>query len=116
MEFKNGTNFEYTSESTRRFLSYIGINFEHQKINGRTGYWHDIELGTACFIKKETNPLLVLTEYIGIFAIFEHESLGDLTDYIVCYYDYENDKQWKELDIAFDCLENVLIELDILAD
>lgn len=92
------------------------IPIEGIKFPNRRGKWSAIDFLTGyseCYHTGDINP--VHNVCICLFALFEHDKLGDCTDYIVAYYDYfSGENTWKEIDGTFDDLQTALIDLEIV--
>ena len=67
--------------------------YQNVIIPSRTGLWDMVELFTIGSL---------------VFGAFEHNTLGDETDLIVCM--LLSSGEWLEVNILFDTIENVLAE------
>lgn len=93
---------------TENTLNGVGIETQSILIAGRIGRWPMVS--TIC---GETNDMNG-GAYIAIFGLFEHNILGDETDYAVCYFDwYSGSNKWIEIDGTHDDLITALSDFGI---
>lgn len=94
---------------TENVFNYGGIVTQSIRIAGRAGKWSMIS--TICGKTNNMNGAVC----IAIFGLFEHDTLGDATDYAVCYFDwYSGDNNWKEIDGTYDDLFTALRDFDVI--
>lgn len=97
-------------------LREMDIAVDSVRFEGRVGKWSAIDLLTGYSESVPTdgaNPLYFRS--FVMFALFEHDYYGDMTDFVVAYFDYySGDNIWKEIDGTFDDLQQALIEFDCI--
>lgn len=93
---------------TEKVLNSAGIATQSIRFNTRRGKWSLITLLTGTTGDQ-------LTQSMAMFGLFEHDTLGDMTDFVVAYFDwYSSENIWRELDGTYDDLKTALFDLDIV--
>ena len=84
--------------------SMMGIETNSIKFDTRIGRWSAIDFRTGYFHNGNN-------ACIALFALFENDYYGDMTDYVLAYYDcYSTDERWREIEGTFDDIETALID------
>lgn len=93
---------------SEKVLNTCGIETQSIRFSDRRGKWSLIHLVTGTTGDNLTHNLVIL-------ALFEHDTLGDLTDYILAYFDwYSGDNCWKEIEGTCDDILTALIDNEIV--
>ena len=98
-------------------LREMDISIDSIRIDGRIGKWSAIDLLIGYSESGNTGDNSLWSRSIAMFALFEHDYYGDMTDYVVAYFDYySGDNIWKEIDGTFDDLHQALIDFECIDD
>ena len=97
-----------SQDISEQVLNDCGIETRSIRFASRYGKWSMIDIVTAVTGDEVTISL-------AIFALFENVVLGDLTDYILAYFDwYSGDNCWKEIEGTYDDIRTALIDNEIV--
>jgi len=89
-------------------LNTVGIKTKSIRFSTRKGRWSMIDIVTGTTGDN-------LTQSIVLFGLFEHDSLGDITDLVLAYFDwYSGDNVWKEIDGTFDDVYTALYDAGMI--
>lgn len=89
-------------------LNSCGIETQSIRFASRRGKWSLIDIVTGTTGDELTHSMVLL-------ALFEHDTLGDMTDYVLAYFDwYSGDNVWKGIEGTYDDLLTALIDNEIV--
>lgn len=89
-------------------LNTAGIETQSISFSSRRGKWSMIDLVTGTTGDNITQSLVIM-------ALFEHDTLGDLTDYVLAFFDwYSGDNNWKEIEGTFDDILTSMYDASII--
>ena len=100
----------------KAILTVNGIQTDAVRFSTRYGKWSVIDFCTIISESVENRgDWMKHTDYCCIIALFEHDTLGDMTDYVLAYYDvFSGDNCWKEIDGTYDDIRTALIDNEIV--
>ena len=97
-------------------LYYFGIPTENVRFSTRADLWIVIDFCTIISESTENREEWVKdTDYCCIIGLFENQTFGDMTVYVLAYYDvFSGDNNWKEIAGTFDGIRLALIDNGIM--
>lgn len=97
-------------------LYEAGFPTENVRFSTRYDLWSVIDFCTIISeVEENRNGWIKRTDYSCIIALFENQTFGDMTDYVLAYYDvFSGDNVWKEIDGTYDDIRQALIDNGIV--
>lgn len=97
-----------SQDISEKVLNTCGIETQSIRFDSRRGKW-----SMVFFVTGTTGDNL--TQNLAIIGLFEHDTVRDMTDYVLAYFDwYSGDNVWKEIEGTYDDIWTAMYDASII--